>query len=148
MKDNVEAMKGFAFLLGEWELEYRIPASHLSPEATGSGQGRMRRILNDRFVAFDYTCEVTTGTGAAHAVIGWDAKAKVYRFWWFEDSGSFMTASCDFVGGDHFMMNWHNSLLRQEFKKTGPDEVTLTMEHPDAEGSYKPVLTVIMKRAG
>ncbi|MBU4203201.1 MAG: DUF1579 domain-containing protein [Acidobacteria bacterium] len=86
-------MEKFEFLLGDWNLEYRIPKSPLSEAATGSGSGIFRRALDGRFVYFDYVSLVNEERGSAHGVFGWDGKSEIHRYWWFENSGSFLTAT-------------------------------------------------------
>jgi len=50
-------------------------------------------MLNQRFVSFDYRAKLSGGQAAAHGIFAWDEKNKIYRYWWFEDSGSFMEAT-------------------------------------------------------
>jgi hypothetical protein len=90
---------------------------------------------------------LTTGDGAAHAVFAWDEKAHIYRYWWFEDSGCFQMATCDFVDDETLRLNWHDSLLVQRFTRTGPAKIILQMEHPGAQGLPSLILEVILVRA-
>lgn len=140
-------MKKFEFLLGTWSLDYRIPKSRLSEAATGAGKGTFQRVLNDRYVSFDY--EVVSSTGGrtqAHAIFAWDEKSKIYRYWWFEDSGNFLTATCYFTDDQALFMSWQDTPLIQTFKRTGPDQVTLWMGQPEAGGNHETVLEVVMTR--
>jgi hypothetical protein len=140
-------MAKFSFLLGTWRMEYRVPESEFGVAMTGSGIGTFKRALNDRFVYFDYSASFSTGDKAeAHAIFAWDEKLKVYRYWWFENSGSFMTATCRFINDDALYLNWHETLLSQTFRKAGRDRVVLRMDHPDSEGKPKTVLDVILTR--
>ena len=143
MSEQTNPMDKFGFLLGDWNLEYRVPKSEFSEAATGTGTGTIKRTLDDKYVVFDYSASLTTGQGAAHAVFAWDEKTKVYRYWWFESSGSFQTATCNFVNDETLFLNWHDTPLIQTFRKTGPDEMILRMENPDSEGKYELVLEVI-----
>ena len=127
-------------------MEYRIPKSVFSEEANGSGTGIFERALNDKYVYFNYSFSLTTGEGEAHAIFAWDESAKIYRFWWFESSGNFSKASCDFVSNEILFLNWHDSLLKQTFEKISQNEIILKMEHPNAEGKYELVLEVIFTR--
>ena len=83
----------------------------------------------------------------AHAVFAWDDKARAYRYWWFEDSGSFLTATCDFVKEGVLFLNWHDSLLTQTFSRENPDRVVLRMNHPDSTGQPEIILEVIFARS-
>jgi hypothetical protein len=139
-------MKKFDFLLGNWKLEYRIPKSTFSEEASGKGTGVFKKILNDRYVTFDYSAELTNGSAAAHGIFARDEKAKIYRFWWFEDSGAFMSATCNFVNNNTLFMNWHDTLLTQTFTKENPNKIILRMEHPIAQGKFELVLEVIFSK--
>jgi hypothetical protein len=141
-----KAMEKFEFLLGDWDLEYRVPKSSMSQADTGTGSGTFKRFLDDKYVLFDYSCSLTTGQGQAHAIFAWDEKAKLYRFWWFESSGNFDQATCNFLGDDALFLNWHNSLFVQSFRAVELDKVILRMEHPTLEGEYELVMEVIFTR--
>jgi hypothetical protein len=140
------AMEKFEFLLGDWNLEYRVPKSSMSEADTGTGSGTLRRFLDDKYVTFDYSCSLTTGQGQAHAIFAWDDKAKLYRFWWFENSGNFDQATCNFLGDNALCLNWHGSLFVQSFRAVDPNKVILRMEHPTSEGEYELVMEVIFTR--
>jgi len=139
------AMKKFEFLLGDWDLEYRIPKSSMSQADTGTGSGTFKRFLYDKYVTFDYSCSLTT-EGQAHAIFVWDQKAKLYRFWWFENSGNFAQATCNFLSDKVLSLNWHDSLLVQSFRAIDPDKIILRMEQPTPEGKYELVMEVIFTR--
>ena len=120
-------------------MEYTLPK--------GKGTGVMKRALDDRYVIFDYSSSTSTGeVGAAHGIFAWDEKAKVYRYWWFEQSGVFLSATCNFVNDETLFMNWHDTLLIQTFKKEGPDKMILRMEQPNTRGEYELILEVIFTR--
>jgi hypothetical protein len=146
MADHKDRMKKFEFLIGTWDLEYRVPKSPFSKAERGTGKGTFRRALNDRYVFFDYECHLPSGDGEAHAVFAWDGKAQTYRYWWFEDSGSFLTATCDFISPGVLFLNWHDSVLTQTFSQENPDRVVLRMNHPDSTGKPEIILEVIFKR--
>ena len=113
-------MEKFNFLLGDWDLEYRVPKSSIHEAATGIGSGTMKRALNDKFVIFDYVASLDDPEDKAHGIFVKDEKAGFYRYWWFESSGAFMQASCDFVNDKTLAMNWHNSLrCRRLFHRGG-----------------------------
>lgn len=138
-----DVMKKFDFLLGNWKLEYRIPKSRFSEAGSDEGTGSFKRILNDRYVIFEYS---TISGIEAKGIFAWDDKMKVYRYWWFEDSGNFMTATCEFVNDEVLAMNWHDSLLVQTFVKDGPNSILLKMQFPDLQDGYDPVLEVKFTR--
>ena len=137
-------MEKLEFLLGDWNLKYRVPKSSFSEKATGTGTGTFKRALNDRYVFFDYSCSLTTGKGQAHGVFAWDDKIKAYRYWWFESSGSFQQATCNFIGDETLCLNWHDTLLTQTFTKASPDKVILRMNHPGSGGKSELILEVIL----
>jgi hypothetical protein len=140
-------MKKFEFLLGTWDLDYHIPKSQLSEAGTGAGKGTVKRALKDRYVFFDYEASSPTGARTeAHGIFTWDEKSKLYRYWWFEDSGSFMTATCHFSDDQTLLLSWQDTPFVQTFKKTGPDRVTLWMGQPGAGGKHETVLEVFMTR--
>ena len=142
-------MEKFDFLLGNWDLEYKVPKSALYEADTGSGLGTFKRALDDKYVCFDYECSLSSTpqqTGKAHAIFAWDEKAEAYRFWWFENSGAFRQATCNFIDNDTLFLNWHDTLLIQTFTKSGPDKVTLKMEHPIAKDKFELIMEVIFTR--
>ena len=140
-------MKKFDFLLGSWRLDYRVPQSEFSEAMTGQGTGIFRRALDDKYVFFDYSSSFSNGTaGTAHAVFAWDAKISHYRYWWFEDSGAFLTATCQFINDETLFLSWHETLLTQTFTKTGSNQVMLRMEQPNSQGRQETVLEVLMTR--
>ena len=124
-KDPIERLD---FLIGDWNLEYKVPKSRFSEAATGMGTGTFSWALHDKYVYFDYSCSLTTGDGEAHGVFAWDQKAKVYRYWWFEDSGSFSEAAGDFVDNETLFLKWHDTSLIQTFKRVDGDRIILKME--------------------
>jgi len=136
-------MNKFEFLLGSWNLEYRIPKSILSEAGSDTGIGSFKRALNDKYVFFEYS---TKSGGEAKGIFAWDDKIKVYRFWWFENSGNYSTATCNFINDEVIAMNWHDSLLVQTFVKDGPDKVILKMEYPSVKGGHEIVLEVLFTR--
>ena len=140
-------MEQFDFLLGNWNLEYKIPKSRHSEAMTGNGSGTFSRKLNEKYVMFDYSAFIGAEPEVqAHAIFAWDPRIKMYRLWWFESSGNFMTATCNFVNNETLHLNWHNSLLIQTFRKIGSNRVILKMEEPNSEGKYMPILEVIFSR--
>jgi hypothetical protein len=142
-------MDKFDFLLGNWNLKYRIPKSMLYEADKGSGTGTLKSALDDRYVYFDYECSFSSApqqVGKAHAIFAWDEKAQVYRFWWFENSGAFRQATCNFIDNQTLFLNWHDTLLIQTFTKDGPDKVTLRMEHPVARDRFELIMEVIFTR--
>ena len=139
-------MKKFNFLLGNWEMEYNIPKSSFSEATTGTGQGIFKRALDDKYVYFDYSTLIDGKKGQAHGIFAWDEKSKIYRYWWFESSGNYSTATCNFINDDTLFMNWLDTLLIQTFKKVSSDKVILRMENPNSEGEYELILEVIFIR--
>ncbi len=140
-------MGKFAFLLGTWKLDYRVPKSEFSEAASGAGKGTFKKALNDKYVYFDYEASFSTGDKTqAHAIFAWDEKSKIYRYWWFEDSGNFLTASGHFIDDQTLFLNWHETGLVQTFKKLGPDQVILRMRQPDSEETQQTVLEVLLTR--
>lgn len=139
-------MKKFGFLIGKWELDYRIPESPMHRAATGSGEGEFKRILDDRYVVFDYTSVIEGQTGSAHGIFARDRQEGIYRYWWFESSGNYARADCRFLNDGLLFMTWQDSHLRQTFEKTGKDSVVLRMESPDEQGEYRLVMEVGLSR--
>jgi hypothetical protein len=140
---DLQAMNKFDFLLGDWNLEYRIPKSSFSEAGSDSGIGSFKRALNGQYVIFDYS---TKSGGEAMGIFAWDNKVKVYRYWWFENSGSFQTATCNFVNDETLAMNWHDTLLVQTFVKDAPDRVVLKMQYPVVQSGFEIVLEVLFSR--
>jgi hypothetical protein len=142
-------MDKFDFLLGTWNLDYRIPKSSLSQADTGSGTGTFKRVLDEKYVQFDYECSFPSAPqqkGKAHAIFTWDEKEQIYRFFWFENSGAYRQATCNFIDKDTLFINWHDTLLIQTFTKTAPDQVTLRMENPVAADKFELIMEVILTK--
>ena len=140
---NPDKLHNFEFLYGDWNLEYRIPKSNLSDSGTDTGIGSFRKILKDSYVLFEYS---TKSGSEAKGIFAWDDKVKVYRYWWFENSGNFLSATCNFVNDVTLAMNWHDTLLVQTFVKEGTERVVLKMQHPSVQGEYEIILEVIFTR--
>ena len=117
MPINNQPISKLDFLLGEWSLDYRVPESAISKEDKGTGTGEFKRILNDKFVSFDYHAKLSSMETKAHAIFAWDEKANIFKYWWFESYGGFLAASCNFIDENTLCLNWHDSLLVQTFKK-------------------------------
>jgi len=142
-----DPMERFEFLLGNWNLEYRVPKSSLGEADTGTGTGTFKRALDDKYVILEYTCSLTkTGRGQAQGIFAWDDKSKVYRYWWFESSGSFSQATCNFIDDKTLFLTWHDTLLTQTFTKVSSGKVILRMEQPGPEGKSELILEVILTR--
>jgi len=137
------AMNKFEFLLGDWNLKSRIPKSIFSEAGSDTGIGSFKRALNDKYVFFEYS---TKSGGEAKGIFAWDDKIKVYRYWWFENSGNYSAATCNFINDEVIAMNWHDSILVQTFVKDGPDKVILKMEYPSVKGGHELVLEVLFTR--
>ena len=139
-------MEKFEFLIGSWNLEYNIPKSSFSTAKTGTGAGTFKRALDDKYVFFDYESNIEGESGGAHGIFAWDEKTQIYRYWWFESSGAYMEATCNFTDDNTLFMNWHNSLLIQTFKKVNKNKVVLHMSNATSENQFELVLEVILKR--
>ena len=147
MADEPDRMGKFDFLLGDWDLEYRVPKSSLGEADKGNGEGTIQKILGGSFVQIDYRASLRrTGSGSARGVFAWDRAAKIYRYWWFEESGNFLAASCDFVADGVLRLNWHDTLLVQTFEKLSRDRVRLRMERPAAGGGHEVIMEVLFTR--
>jgi len=146
MLEKLSPLDKFNFLLGSWNLEYKIPKSKFSNKAEGEGQGEFKRILNNSYVSFDYTAKLDTGEAAAHAIFAWDEKSKLFRYWWFEDSGNFMKATCEFINEETLSLNWHDSVLVQTFHKKKNDNIVLQMKFPIDENHFDTILEVIFRK--
>ena len=136
-------MEKFEFLLGDWNLEYRIPKSAFSEARSELGTGTIKRALNDRYVIFNYSTE---SSGEAIGIFVRDEKINAYRYWWFENSGNFLTATANFINDETLHLNWHDTLLIQTFTKESRDRVSLKMKHPEAQGKYELLMEVILTR--
>ncbi len=140
--DNNDLEK-LEFLIGDWDLEYHIPKSFMSEARTDSGVGKFKKVLMDKYVQFDYT---TKSGSVAKGIFAWDERINAIRYWWFENSGSFLSATCNFIDEFTLAMNWHDTLLVQTFKKESQDKVILKMQYPSSNGGYVLILEVILTR--
>lgn len=143
MQKQSNKMDQFNFLLGKWNLKYKVPKSVFSDEDFGIGKGEFKTFLNNRFVTFDYDAKLSKREVAAHAIFGWDDKNKIYRYWWFENSGEFMEASCDFINENSLRLNWYNSLLVQTFHLIENGNIIMRMNYPINDNDNALVLEVL-----
>ena len=146
MTEELRSMEKFNFLLGVWDMEYTIPKSCLSEADYGKGKGEFKTVLNNKYVMFDYSAKFSNSETAAYGIFVWDKKNNNYRYWWFEDSGEFSEATCDFIDENILCMNWHNSLLVQTFSKKENGTIALEMRYPIDKNDYKIVLQVIFTK--
>jgi hypothetical protein len=135
-------MKKFDFLIGDWTLKYTVPKSSFSIQDSGDGQGTFARALNDKYVVFNYKAKLTSGSAQAHGIFAKDEKHEIYRYWWFEDSGNYLAATCNFVNDKTLFLNWHDSLLIQTFKLVKKDYIELKMSHPIDSQNFELILKV------
>ena len=146
MVEELNPMDKFNFLLGRWKMESNIPKSKFSDAYTGTGEGEFKQILNNKYVTFDYSVDYSKSEGSAHAVFVWDNKSKIYRYWWFEDSGEFNNATCDFIDDNTLCLNWHNSIFVQTFSNTNKGNILLEMRYPLNKTEYEIVLEVVFTK--
>lgn len=139
-KDPIEKLD---FFLGNWDLDYIIPESFMSKACRDSGTGSFHKILNDKYVMFEYS---TDSGSEAKGIFAWDSHTESYKYWWFENSGIFLSATCNFISDDILAMNWHDSLLVQTFERKNPDRIILKMQYPSIKNCHQPVLEVIFTR--
>jgi hypothetical protein len=66
--------------------------------------------------------------------------------WWFEDSGEFMEATCNFLNETTLCLNWHNSLLVQTFQLIENGKMILQMKYPSNQNDYEVVLKVVFTK--
>ncbi|MCF7886257.1 MAG: hypothetical protein K9M80_07170 [Candidatus Marinimicrobia bacterium] len=114
-------MEKFSFLIGKWKLDYQLPKSDFHAAASGTGSGVFKRELNNKFVFFDYFSFINDEKHNAYGIFGWDKKIEQYRYWWFEDSGVSLSATCNFVNDNKLIVHWHDTLLVQTFTQVKPD---------------------------
>jgi hypothetical protein len=146
MTEQLNPIDKFNFLLGTWKMEYKVPKSQFSDTDEGKGEGEFKSILNNRYVTFDYRAQLSKIKVAAHAIFAWDDNIKIYRYWWFEDSGAFMQATCDFIDDNTLCLNWHNSILVQTFSKTEDGKLILEMRYPSNKTDFEIVLEVVFSK--
>jgi hypothetical protein len=138
-----DVLEKFGFFLGSWNLDYRIPKSNFSEARSDRGSGSFKKILTDKYILFEYSTE---SGGEAKGIFAWDDKIKAFRYWWFENSGSFATATCNFISNKTLAMNWHDTLLVQTFVKESTDKIILKMQNPSGQGGYDLIMEVIFTR--
>ncbi|MBK8943664.1 MAG: hypothetical protein IPM32_00195 [Ignavibacteriae bacterium] len=146
MYEILDPMDKFNFMLGTWNLKYIVPKTQYSENDFGEGKGEFKRILNNKYVTFDYHAKLSKTESSAHAIFVWDKRTEIYRYWWFEDSGEFMIATCNFINENTLALNWHDSLLVQIFNKIDNDKIVLKMNYPKDESNYETILEVTFSR--
>lgn len=140
---NSGALEKFGFLLGNWNLEYRIPKSSFSEVRSEKGSGSFKKILADNYILLEYSTE---SGSEAKGIFAWDDKVRIFRYWWFENSGSFASATCDFIDSKTLAMNWHDNLFVQTFSKVNRNKVVMKMQYPSILGGHDLIMEVIFTR--
>jgi hypothetical protein len=146
MKKKSSPMDKFQFLLGTWQMDYKILKSRNILEDIGRGEGTFRSILNNRYVTFDYHVNLKTSEAAAHAVFAFDEDRKIYRYWWFEDSGKFMKAMGDFINKNKLMLIWEENQLVQTFHRLKNGNVILSMINKSDMDNSEIILEVLFTK--
>lgn len=136
-------MDRFDFLIGSWDMEYQIPQTDLNEAGTDRGVGRYRRAMNDKYVFFDYS---TLSGSEAKGIFAKDESIEGYRYWWFENSGDYLSATCNFIDDNTLAMNWHDTLLVQTYVRESDERIVLKMQRPAINGGYELVLKVIFTK--
>jgi L-rhamnose mutarotase len=146
MKKESNPMDKFQFLLGTWRMDYKILKSRNILEDIGVGEGTFTSILNDRYVTFDYQVNLKTSQAAAHAIFAFDEDRKIYRYWWFEDSGKFMKAMGDFINKNKLMLIWEENQLVQTFHRLKNGNVILSMKNQSDINDHEIILEVLFTK--
>jgi hypothetical protein len=136
-------MEKFNFLIGNWDLEYRIPRRDSPEPGTDHGTGSFTRALDDRYVFFDYS---TISGEKAHGIFAKDKNGNQYRYWWFENSGIFLIAVCKFLNENTLFLEWIDTQLTQTFIAETLNKVVLQMFRPTGGKEPEMVLEVILTR--
>jgi hypothetical protein len=134
MTEAESAMRALHFLIGEWKLDYTA-TQHGVTSKTVSGVGSMRYLFEETYLTFDYRgLDRDTGTEfRAHGIFAWDAKTRRYRYFWFEDSGTFLEAVCALRDERSLEMEWQGVDCTQIFERTGDDMMYLEMRCPSQD---------------
>jgi hypothetical protein len=148
MQEKLKPLDKFNFLIGHWRLIYEIPVSKFSEQDNGEGTGEFKKVLNDNYVKFTYKARLRSSETSAEGIFTWDDKSKLYRYWWFEDSGNFSSATCNFINDETLCLNWNDGLMVQSFKKESENKVTLRMMFPSDGIQYNVVLKVTLIKKG
>ena len=146
MKKESNPMDKFQFLLGTWRMVYKILKSRNILEDIGVGEGTFTSILNDRYITFDYHVNLKTSKAAAHAIFAFDEDRKIYRYWWFEDSGKFMKAMGDFINKNKLMLIWEENQLVQTFHRLKNGNVILSMINQSDINDHEIILEVLFTK--
>lgn len=136
-------MEKLEFLIGNWDMEYNIAKSIFSEATTDKGTAKFKRMLDDKYILFEYS---TLSGSEAKGIFAWDDKLLAYRYWWFENSGNYLSATCNFISDSVLAMNWHESLLVQTYTIVNPDKLNLKMQYPSPKGGYDLILEVIFTK--
>ena len=133
--DTASAIHALSFMLGEWDLDYTV-TQHGSTTSTICGTGSIRRLFDATYITFDYQMrqkQTREKIGEAHAIIAWDKKARQYRFFWFESSGTFLQANGSLSDDHTLALEWQNVNCRQAFRRIDDDAIFLEMQCPDED---------------
>lgn len=133
--DTASAIRALSFMVGEWELDYTV-TQHGGTASTICGTGSIRRLFDGTYITFDYQVrqkETREKIGEAHAIIAWDKKTGQYRYFWFENSGTFLQATGFLRDDQTLALEWQDVNCRQIFRRVDADAIYLEMQCPDQD---------------
>jgi hypothetical protein len=133
--DTAAAMRALAFMAGDWDLDYTVTQKGETTK-TLCGTGSLRYLFGSTYLAFDYQVKQRDSgavMGAAHGIFAWDQKAERYRYFWFEDSGTFLQATAVLRDGHDLLMQWQDINCSQIFRRVHADAMYLEMRCPDED---------------
>jgi len=135
MTSETSPMRALSFMIGEWGLDYTV-TQHGHTTKTIRGTGSLRYLFNATYLTFDYQMiEKATGKmiAEAHAIFAWDKKPRQYRYYWFEDSGTFHRATGVLRDAHTLALEWQDINCTQIFRRVSADAMYLEMQCPEQD---------------
>ena len=137
-----------AFLVGAWEEAITYPGAQM---ATGTGRWIARPVLGD-FLMINYEGRGPQGPYRAQGVLTYDRELKLYRMWWFDDTGGIGDYRGIFVDMNTLVLEHQAKKDGRDFRerityvRVAPGEVRTKIEQAwDAE-EYKTSLEAVARR--
>lgn len=128
-------MQALSFMIGEWVLDYTV-TQYGHTTQTIRGTGSLRFLFNATYLTFDYQMIEKASAAMiaeAHAIFAWDMKAGLYRYYWFESSGSFHQATGALQDAHTLAFEWQGIKCTQIFRSVRADAMYLEMRCPEQD---------------
>jgi hypothetical protein len=116
-------------LAGNWSGPETMPPGPWGPGGPATGKYVARVDLDGFFVVQDYVQEVAGKvTYRGHGVVGWDARAETFTWYWVDSMGEVPPAPARGRWSDDSLVFEHEGERKSRYTYTFPDDRTMTLK--------------------